>query len=121
MIRILTLPASIRNPFRKRFHTVCMKNAAAILGQKSRGFERYQNARVAASSEAARPSAGQEKPRRGEGHQHNPLIRHRRPRLRQHWRVVLCLNQHVQHLEGGGTGRADSDEQRDGEDETAHG
>jgi hypothetical protein len=24
MVRILTLPASIRNPFRDRFHTVCL-------------------------------------------------------------------------------------------------
>ena len=65
---------------RKRCHSCCIENAAAILGQKSRGFERYQNARVGVPPKRPDLPAGQEKPRRGEGHQHNPLIRHRRPR-----------------------------------------
>ena len=57
MIRILTLPASISEFVPEEISHGLHEKRGSDFGPKSRGFERYQNARVAASSEAARPPA----------------------------------------------------------------
>jgi hypothetical protein len=90
-------------------------------GPKSRGFERYQNARVAASSEAARP------PARGKKNPAGARVINIFPLSDIAGRDCVGIGgsryastSTFSTWKGGGTGRGDSDEQRDGEDETAH-